>query len=360
MNVKNEMDANVKVQHENYIRDLTGVVAIVTGANSGTGLAITKLLYQQGSTVIMACRTMEKCSDAVNTIKTADLNKPSKPGQSSWIPQTNAPNLNSDHLFPPGQLIPMTLDLSDLRSVKSFTVDFLTNFSKLDFLVLNAGSVPEPLSRTSQGLETAFGVMHVANAALVRWLGGVLLKPSPLAGMSARIVYVSSVAFTAGSFHSSLFDGSGAGDLKGEITDNCGSTGPFNLVSCCPALACPHTNGYARAKLANILHAYEFQRRTDLHAASILSQDSGSRPRRLITSSLHPGSVATNIHPFLSSQLMSYFLRDSDTAAFVIIHALLSEDITPGMSKHGTLLRFTLWTNIGSCLNVLANDCQLP
>jgi hypothetical protein len=177
--------------------------------------------------------------------------------------------------------------------------------------------------RTVQGLESSIGVMHVGHFALTKWLQELLLKPISGSDEPSRVINIASAAYMAGGFHSSLFLEQGFGDFKGEYVDNCGTAGPFNLMSCCPALRCPYTNGYARAKLANILHAQELQRRTDLQSIK-------KNNRMLLAYSLHPGVVSTNIHPFLTSKLMSLILRNNYDAAFVALYAILSDNIIPG------------------------------
>ena len=54
--------------------NLDGQVAIVTGANSGVGFGTTKHLVSFGATVVMACRSMDRCNDAKNEIE-AELDK---------------------------------------------------------------------------------------------------------------------------------------------------------------------------------------------------------------------------------------------------------------------------------------------
>jgi NAD(P)-dependent dehydrogenase (short-subunit alcohol dehydrogenase family) len=48
------------------IPDLTGKVAIVTGANSGIGYETAKALASKGATVVIACRNLEKANAAEN------------------------------------------------------------------------------------------------------------------------------------------------------------------------------------------------------------------------------------------------------------------------------------------------------
>lgn len=302
-------------------RLLHGRVAIVTGANSGLGLAVSQQLAILGATVVMACRDAFKCDEAAASIRMSTAAAAHKASRSD----AQAGSLLGAHLL----LDTLTLDLADLDSVRAFSRQVQKNYTRLDFLVNNAGSVPAVGSRTVQGLELALGSMHVGHAALTHWLMPLLLQKSPKSrpldeAGAARVINVGSQAYMMGSFHPSLLTGSGRDDLCGQVTDNCG-TMLWGMVSCCPLGRCPHTNGYARAKLANMLHMHELQRRSDDAAAAARPP---GQSRRLVTASLHPGSVQTNIHPFLAS--MGPFLRSAEQASRLVLHALLSDTFLPG------------------------------
>ena len=49
--------------------DLTGRVAIVTGANAGLGFETAKALAHRGAEVVMACRNEEKAIAAITRIE---------------------------------------------------------------------------------------------------------------------------------------------------------------------------------------------------------------------------------------------------------------------------------------------------
>ena len=86
-------------------------VAIVTGANSGVGLEVTKGLLKNGIHVVMACRNLEKANNAKEQIL-LDL--------------------------PSSKLEVMIIDLSDFESVRTFAQNFKSKFQRLDILVNNA------------------------------------------------------------------------------------------------------------------------------------------------------------------------------------------------------------------------------
>ena len=249
--LKQEMDVSL-VKRYAFDGRLENLIVVVTGANSGTGRAISELLYQRGATVVMSCRSQSRCQNAAKVIELSAAEKGST-------------------AVPVGRLDVKILDLADLNSVRSFADDMKRNYKRIDVLVNNAGLASKRGEKTAQGLEMAFGAMHVGHFALTNWLLPLLSNPiqqidaesvqvsvPPLE--SARIVNIGSQAYVSGKFHESLFDSAGDGDLQGEITDNCRTTGPFGAIPCCPVLLCPITNGYARAKLANLLHGQELQR----------------------------------------------------------------------------------------------------
>lgn len=273
------------------------------------GFGVAKQLVSQGCQVVITCRSNDRCNSAVSQIQ-------------SLYP-------NSTHLIEP-----MIMDLSDLQSIQTFVTNFTEKYQRLDYLVNNAGLVTSSGQRTKQGLEELIGSMHVGHFALTKWLLPLLTRPvegGELYGHSdaARVINVASFGYLFGSFHTSLFtDPTGSGDFLGEYTDNCGTWGPMNLFSCCPMSRCPLTNGYSRAKLANILHAQELQRRFDEYVTLQKEEDPDRPIRRLVTASLHPGTVSTNIHPFLSFN--SFVTRSSDQAGLLILYTLLDESFIPG------------------------------
>ena len=57
----------------NSIPDLTGRIALITGANSGLGLASVRHLAIHGCHVMLACRSLTKASEAIDSLVTEGL-----------------------------------------------------------------------------------------------------------------------------------------------------------------------------------------------------------------------------------------------------------------------------------------------
>lgn len=170
-----------------------GRVAIVTGANTGLGFSTAKLLALKGATVVLACRSTAKCSEARDRILR------------SAQEARNRDNLyysSSASSFSPSSVAILPLDLSSLTSVKSFAASFTAQHSRLDALVLNAGIMHAPFSLTTDGIESQFAINHVAH-----WYLANLLRPLLVASQPS---YVTSVASNA-AFHRYAGENGGVG-----------------------------------------------------------------------------------------------------------------------------------------------------
>jgi NAD(P)-dependent dehydrogenase (short-subunit alcohol dehydrogenase family) len=146
----------------NDIPDLTGKVAVVTGANSGLGLYTTAALAGRGAHVVLACRSREKTETALQQVRAQ---------------------------APQARLEFMALDLSDLASIRAFAKAFLDRHARLDILVNNAGVMALPFRKTKDGFEMQIGRNHLGHFALT----GLLLERLR-ATPGARIVNVASLA----------------------------------------------------------------------------------------------------------------------------------------------------------------------
>ncbi|WP_165067263.1 oxidoreductase [Marisediminicola senii] len=133
---------------------LAGSTAIVTGGNSGIGLAAARALAGRGAHVVLAVRDLQKGADAAASIA--------------------------------GSVDVRRLDLADLASVREFAASIT---DRVDLLINNAGVMAPPLSRTADGFEMQFGTNHLGHFALTN-----LLLPQ----VTGRVVTVSSLAHRAG------------------------------------------------------------------------------------------------------------------------------------------------------------------
>jgi NAD(P)-dependent dehydrogenase (short-subunit alcohol dehydrogenase family) len=206
------------------VPDQSGRTVVVTGANSGLGFETSRVLAGAGAHVVLACRDTGKGRDAAARIREAT---------------------------PDASLELLELDLADLASVRAFAETVGRRHDAVETLVNNAGVMAIPRRETADGFETQFGVNHLGHFALT----GLLLDRL-LAADASRVVTVSSGAHAQGKMR--------FGDLHGET-----EYAPWGA--------------YAQSKLANLLFAYELQRRlarADADAISVAA---------------HPGWAATNL-----------------------------------------------------------------
>jgi len=135
-----------------------GRSVIITGGNSGIGLATALALKAQGADVTIACRDLDRARQAAPSLAVRQL------------------------------------DLADLDSVATFAAAT----SHVDALICNAGIMGGHMLCTTQGFERQMGTNHLAHAALVAQLFPLLDKAS------GRIVLVSSIAARGGKLDAEL------------------------------------------------------------------------------------------------------------------------------------------------------------
>lgn len=152
-----------------------GRVFIITGANSGIGLELVRLLYPSGATIYLAGRSPTKIQAAI-----ADMN-------TSYSTISPAPET-------PATLKSLHLDLSDLPTIKAAASSFKTQESRLDILWNNAGSGFPPGSTTKQGIEAHVGANCVAPLLFTQELLPLLQETSRTSlKNSVRVVWSGSV-----------------------------------------------------------------------------------------------------------------------------------------------------------------------
>jgi retinol dehydrogenase-12 len=150
--------------------ELSGRTFLVTGGNTGIGLATVMALAGRGGRVHLAARSAEKGNAAVARVKAAT---------------------GSDEVrF-------LQLDLADLAAVRASAAAFLALDEPLHGLINNAG-VAGRHGLTRDGFELMFGVNHLGHFALTTALLPRLTDSAGSEGaLGARIVNVSSDAHYA-------------------------------------------------------------------------------------------------------------------------------------------------------------------
>ncbi len=152
------------------VPDQTGKLAVVTGANSGTGKEAATRLAAAGAHVVMAVRTIAKGDAARAEILAA---------------------------HPDARLEVRRIDLADLASVHDFADRLTADGTPLDLLLNNAGVMTPPTRMTTaDGFELQFGSNYLGPFALT-----MRLLPLLLAAPSPRVVTMSSGAANLGRIH---------------------------------------------------------------------------------------------------------------------------------------------------------------
>ena len=145
------------------VPDLSGKLAIVTGANSGLGFGLARRLSAAGADVVMAIRNRSKGEQAIEEIRAT---------------------------VPDAKLSIKSLDLSSLASVAALGEQLNAEGRPIDILINNAGVMTPPeRDTTADGFELQFGSNHLGHFALT----GHLL-PLLRAAEGARVVSLSSLA----------------------------------------------------------------------------------------------------------------------------------------------------------------------
>ena len=181
------------------MRSLDGKLALVTGANSGMGMATAKALADMGARVVMLCRNEKRGMEAYKIL-------------------SEKPNRKLDIMF---------CDLGDFSSIRAFADAFRSKYKNLDILVNNAGFISLDRQITKDGLERQFGVNHIGHFLLT-------MKLIDLFGAGGRIVNVASGAHKTGNIH----------------FEDINLTKRFNVIK-----------AYSQSKLANVLFTRELASR---------------------------------------------------------------------------------------------------
>jgi NAD(P)-dependent dehydrogenase (short-subunit alcohol dehydrogenase family) len=240
------------------IPDLSGKTFVVTGANSGLGLETARALAQHHAAVVLACRSLERGSAAVERIRA---------------------------VAPDADLYVEALDVSSLSSVRGFAERFVKNRGRLDGLVNNAGIMAIPRRESVDGFELQMATNHLGHFALTDALLPCLVRTG-----GARVVTVSSMMHTRG-------------DLRALDERELNSLDGYDTWG-----------AYSRTKLANVLFAYELDRRLKARGLNVISV------------ACHPGYAATHLQSVGPEMTGSLFAK----AVMAIGNALFAQSARAG------------------------------
>lgn len=190
----------------------------------------------------------------------------------------------ADEIGPRAEVRP--LDLADLASVR----EFAAGVDRTDVLINNAGVMAVPLHRTADGFEMQIGTNHLGHFALT----GLLLDK-----IADRIVTVSSSVHAAGAID--------LDDLNWERR------------------AYRRWPAYGQSKLANLIFAYELQRKLTAAGAGKISV------------AAHPGYAATDLQSHTETLLDTVMAlgnrllaQSAEMGALPELYAATAADVEPG------------------------------
>ena len=197
----------------NDIPDLSGRIAVVTGASSGIGFEAAQALAAHGAQVILAVRDTARGEHCAARIRTH---------------------------HPQASLVVSQVDLASLASVEAFATRAAETLPQLDILLNNAGlGLQSKRAVTEDGFERQFGTNHLGHFALT---GRIM--PALLRAASPRVVTIASIAHRRGAID--------FGDLQTER--------PYD-----------GRKAYGQSKLANLMFALELDRRARLSGSRLVS-----------------------------------------------------------------------------------------
>ena len=279
--------------------DLTGKLALVTGASAGLGIETSRALASKGAAVIMAVRDLAKGQQAADQVRES---------------------------VPSAALELRELDLGSLASVRAFGTAFRADHPTLDLLINNAGVMAAPQAQTADGFDQQLGTNHLGHFALT---GEVLpaLQAAAAAGSDVRIVNLSSRGHTRGGM---------------DWDDPHFRTRPYDKWL-----------AYGQSKTAHVLFSVELERRLaeqGIHAFAVhpgviatelsrhLSRDdfkdlAARAPSGTMTRKSIPAGAATSVWAATSPELFGrggLYLED------VHVAATLNAERTAGVAPHAT------------------------
>jgi NAD(P)-dependent dehydrogenase (short-subunit alcohol dehydrogenase family) len=269
--------------------DMTGLVALVTGATGGIGRAAARRLGSLGATVVVTGRDRERGRAAVEEIERAG-----------------------------GEGVFFRADFATMDAVRALAGEFRGRYDRLDVLVNNAACSRDDRRLTDEGHEETFAVNHLAPYLLTHDLIDLLRASAP-----ARIVNTSSTVHR-----------------RGEID--------FNDLQCRNYDA---LDAYARSKLANVLFTYELAAHIDSVTANAVHPGfiPGSGLYRDVSLSVRAFTAVASRLPFVGTSVeeaadgLVYLAAAPEAAKVSEAYFEGCERADPDPRVHDERLRERLW-----------------
>jgi len=249
---------------------LTGKTIVITGANSGAGFEATRVFLSKGARVVMLNRSVEKSEAALNTLKQEFGSE-------------------ADVTF-------ITMDLAQLGSVRDAASRLLDAAPQIDALICNAAIAQVATQEiTEDGFESQLGVNHFGHFLLC----GLLFER--IESSAGRIVVVGSNGYKMG--------------LKTIQFDDLNFDANYSAW-----------NAYAQSKLAQMVFAFELQRRVQATGKSVQVHV------------CHPGAARTNLIQGKASlatkiawKLMSPFAQTAEKGSWPEVMCATQAGLLPEM-----------------------------
>ena len=203
--------------------NLRGKRILVTGVSAGLGVETARSLAAHGAEVVGAARDLDKAEAA-----TAQVRK--------------------DAAANGGAFEMVTLDLSDLKSVRDCADKLLKKGEPFDVVIANAGVMATPFTDTKDGFEMQFGTNHLGHFVLVNRIASLIRAGGRLINLTSAGHRYSNVDLQDPNFERTPYE-------------------PFVA--------------YGRSKTANILFAVAFDKR--------------HRGRGVRAAAVHPGGIRTEL-----------------------------------------------------------------